>query len=45
MATLPHHEIDDEDAPVPHEQPVEPEMDVGMPAAAEEENEAQHVPK
>lgn len=47
MATLPHHDLDEEnESPtMPAEQPVEPEMDVGLPIAPEEEDEATRVPK
>lgn len=45
MATTPHHDLDTDDEPVLDDQPVEPEMDVGMPLVPEEEDEATRVPK
>lgn len=45
MATIPHHDPEHDDEPVLNDQPVEPEMDVGMPVVPEEEDEAKRVPK
>lgn len=45
MATVPHHDLEPEDDPVLDDQPVEPEMEIGMPALPEQEDEGARVPK
>ncbi len=44
MATATHHDLEPEDEPMLDDQPVEPEMEIGVPVVPGQENEGARAP-